>query len=496
MAVVIPLVTDFDGRGIKKAEKAFGELKTSTSRLGSTMKSALLPATAAVAGLAAAGYSAVKAAMEDAAAQTMLARQLKATTKATDAQIKATETFITQLSLATGVADDELRPALSALVRATGSVRKSQKLLKTSLDVSKGSGKSLSTVVMAITRAYGGNVKALARVEPSLKSFIGKTTTADQATRQLARLFEGAAAASAGTLQGKFDILRVSINETKESLGTALMPVAEGVANYISGTFVPYVQKLVDKFTEEGLSGAVKTAATDLLKFVQDSEGFRGYIVDLTLTVLAFGAAFKIGGIVAAFLGFISSIQGALGTLGGIFTTFAATSVGVITSALGLAAIGVYTLIDALRDPIFRSQFGAFLIDSLKLIANAFIAVHNVMANIVNKTIEGYNALVPGFMEIKARIPTVGFFKYSDSQDGTDASGGMVIPKMAKGGLVTSPTLAMVGEAGPEAVIPLSQLGNMGGNVTINVNGGDPQAVVDTITRWYRQNGATVAWMR
>lgn len=70
------------------------------------------------------------------------------------------------------------------------------------------------------------------------------------------------------------------------------------------------------------------------------------------------------------------------------------------------------------------------------------------------------------------------------------------IPALANGGIVTQPTLALIGEAGPEAVVPLDRAGDMGGGVTINVNGGDPQAVVDAITRWYRQNGATVAWMR
>jgi SLT domain-containing protein len=60
---------------------------------------------------------------------------------------------------------------------------------------------------------------------------------------------------------------------------------------------------------------------------------------------------------------------------------------------------------------------------------------------------------------------------------------------MATGGIVTSPTFALIGEAGPEAVIPLSKMGGMGGGITVNVNGGDPQAVVDALRRYQRQNG-------
>jgi hypothetical protein len=70
------------------------------------------------------------------------------------------------------------------------------------------------------------------------------------------------------------------------------------------------------------------------------------------------------------------------------------------------------------------------------------------------------------------------------------------IPKMADGGIVTGPTLAMIGEAGPEAVIPLSQMSNMGGSgVTINVAGGLStsaeigQSVVNALRAYSRTAG-------
>jgi hypothetical protein len=63
------------------------------------------------------------------------------------------------------------------------------------------------------------------------------------------------------------------------------------------------------------------------------------------------------------------------------------------------------------------------------------------------------------------------------------------VPALANGGVVTGPTLALIGEAGPEAVVPLDRAGAMG-NVTINVNGGDPNAVVDALRTYMRQNGS------
>lgn len=47
---------------------------------------------------------------------------------------------------------------------------------------------------------------------------------------------------------------------------------------------------------------------------------------------------------------------------------------------------------------------------------------------------------------------------------------GGVLP-FADGGIVTGPTLGLVGEAGPEAVIPLNQANGLGG-ITINIQGG------------------------
>ena len=70
-------------------------------------------------------------------------------------------------------------------------------------------------------------------------------------------------------------------------------------------------------------------------------------------------------------------------------------------------------------------------------------------------------------------------------------SGGLpFIPGLALGGIVTGPTFAMIGEAGPEAVIPLDRAGGMGGNViNVTVTSADPQAVVEALRRYTRANG-------
>ena len=66
------------------------------------------------------------------------------------------------------------------------------------------------------------------------------------------------------------------------------------------------------------------------------------------------------------------------------------------------------------------------------------------------------------------------------------------IPRLSEGGIVTSPTLAMIAEGGEsEAVIPLSKLGNLGGGITINVSGAlDPSAVARQIRQLLTQDAA------
>jgi hypothetical protein len=69
------------------------------------------------------------------------------------------------------------------------------------------------------------------------------------------------------------------------------------------------------------------------------------------------------------------------------------------------------------------------------------------------------------------------------------------VPRMAEGGIVDSPTLALIGEAGSEAVIPLDKMGNMGTNVVVNVAGsviseGELQSVIQDALYNLNRSGA------
>ena len=236
--------------GLDKADK---ETRTFSNKLGDAPKKGAL-AFAAVGAAAGAmaikiGVDAVKAAIEDQQSQELLAKALKNTTKATDAQVKATEAYITKAQNATGVTDTKLRAALGNLVRATNDVTKAQKLNNLALDVAFATGNDLEAVSLALSKAYNGNLGALTRLGIPLDDNIIKTKDFDAATEVLAKTFGGAAAANAETFAGKIEIIKRRLEDAQELIGYAILPVLERFAGFITENVVPAVEGLVNALT-------------------------------------------------------------------------------------------------------------------------------------------------------------------------------------------------------------------------------------------------------
>jgi hypothetical protein len=251
--------------GLDKADK---ETKSFSSKLGGALKAGALAfaALGAAAGVAAIkiGIDSVKAAIEDEKAQISLAQTLKNVTKATDAQVKATEDYIDKTARATGVADDQLRPSLDRLVRSTQDVTKAQKLQSLALDIAAGTGKDLATVSEALGKAYDGNLGALKRIGVPLDENIVKTKDFDAAVIALSETFEGQADAAANTFAGRLARFKVAIDEAKESLGQALLPLLERFAKFATDVLAPALQGLID-----GLTGKKKSVVPSLGMFAE-----------------------------------------------------------------------------------------------------------------------------------------------------------------------------------------------------------------------------------
>ena len=256
----------------KKLDQADDTVQKSSSKIGDFSKKAVLAFAAA--GVAAAGYATklavdgVKAAIEDEQAQLRLANALKAATGATDAQIKATEDMILKTSLATGVADDALRPALQRLAVSTKDTVEAQKLLSLALDISKASGKDLESVANALGRAQDGNTTSLGRLGLGLSKTELATLSFTEIQTKLSDLYGGAAAANAETFQGKIDRLKVALDEAKESLGVALLPTVERFIGFLNESGIPALNAFIAGLTgDEGLTNSLQETGSGFVKF-------------------------------------------------------------------------------------------------------------------------------------------------------------------------------------------------------------------------------------
>lgn len=265
-ALTLKLLADIDNftKNINKADNEVTTFGDKVTKFGKVAGAAFLAAGAAAAAYAGKlAIDGVKAAIEDEAAQAKLATTLKNVTGATDDQIKATEDYILKQSLLFGVTDDELRPSLDRLTRATGDVTKAQQLQSVAINIAAGTGKSLQAVTEALSKAQEGNLAGLSRLGVGISRAELQTMTFEQVTAKLAATFEGQATIQADTFQGKMARLSVAFNEAKETVGSfildAVTPLVENIVTYI----VPAVQSFINGFT--GGSG-LKDAFTQVIE--------------------------------------------------------------------------------------------------------------------------------------------------------------------------------------------------------------------------------------
>lgn len=216
-------------------------IKDAEGQLGGFSKATAATMAAGGAAIAVFATQAVKAAAADAQQQAILARTLQNTTGATTAQIDAVEKYIDATQRQVAFSDTELRDSLSVLATATGDVSKAQALMGTVLDTATATQTDAVSVATALAKGYAGNTKALASLSPELKKLIKDGASFSDVLKVLEGNFKGAASTAAGTFQGRMDILKNSIDESKEAIGNALIPVTEklmvafaGVADFLS----------------------------------------------------------------------------------------------------------------------------------------------------------------------------------------------------------------------------------------------------------------------
>ena len=212
-----------------EGEKATGALGIQSKQLQDIFKQVTIAAAAGFASGVALLTSSVNAAIQDQQEQVKLAQALKNTTGATTEQIAETERLVTQMSLASGVADSELRPALATLALGSGSLARAQQDLALAQDIAISTSVPLGQVADALSKSYNDNFKALKALSPALADNIKEGQSLEQIFGELNAQFGGATQAAAGTAAGQMQILKVQMAELSESIGAALVPALAAV---------------------------------------------------------------------------------------------------------------------------------------------------------------------------------------------------------------------------------------------------------------------------
>ena len=357
-AIIARIITQYSAKGSKQAQKDITNLGKQFDKFAKKSALAFAAAGAAVGAFSIkVGTDAVRAAMDDQKSQALLASTLRNTVGATDAAIASTEEYITLLQKEVNVADDELRPALATLARATGDVASAQSLLGTALNISAGTGKDLASVSLALSKAVNGNLGALTRLGIPLDANTIKSKNFNKALDVLNDTFKNQADVRAKTLEFRLKGLNIAYGEVLETLGYALLPVIEQFANVVSTKVLPKLEEWIKANKDDLAAGLEKilkqipqliTQVFNLFDYIQRN---LGTIKVLSALLVSTFAATKVYAGVIALTGAINILTAAFGkqavaaTAAGTATAFATGGASALAAAAAIATFTTAALV-------------------------------------------------------------------------------------------------------------------------------------------------------
>jgi len=316
-AVLARILTQYSDKGSKAAQKDIAKLTKKFDDFGKKAAKSFKIAITATAALAVKiGTDAVQAAIDDSKSQVILANALKTTANANGELTKQAEDYIEATMFRVNVADEQLRASLAQLLISTGDLTEAERLQAIALDVAGATGKDLSAVTVAMTKANEGNVDALKRLSPELSGLIYKGMKAEDAFTLLGAAYGGTAEALANL--DPLTNLKLQYGEVLETLGYELLPVIQEFAEYIKTDVLPIIDewaKANGGNLREGLTAIIEIGLSffkvigDIAAFLQRNK----FWIELAFNFLLLGKALKIVGKGA------SVIDKVFGTIIGIF---------------------------------------------------------------------------------------------------------------------------------------------------------------------------------
>jgi hypothetical protein len=452
MALSIPIISEFSDKGIKRAQKEFSQLETVGQRASFAIKKAAIPAALAIGALAAAGKQALAAGEE----------------------VNSANNRILQINTSMGLFGKETEDVTKRIVK---------------LAEAQGTELGISNLTIKATQAKLLTFKNLAK---SANTVGGAFDRANKAALDMAAAGFGSAEGNAVQLGKALENPIKGIAALAKSGVTFTEQEKDKIATLVESNKMLEAQDMVLKAIEAQVGGTAKATADDTKRM---QEGFAQFQQSLGLGLLPILEA-----VTPLLLGMANWAKENPGTfkilaaaIGAIAISILAINAAMALNPISAIAIGIVALITGvvlayknfetfrnIVDTVFsgiRTGFG-LVVDYLKFVASIYKEIFNGIAKAWNNTIGKLSFSIPNIPGLPGRGTKIEVPK---------------IPMLAQGGIVTGPTLAMIGEAGPEAVVPLDRYRDgMGGgnNITINVNGGDPNAVVDALRTYMFRNGS------
>jgi hypothetical protein len=307
--LTVALAADIDSlkKGLNDAEKV---VNNSADQIADFGKKAALAFAAVGAAATAFAVSAVKAAAQDEKSRKQLEQTIRSNTQATEEQISAIDKYITKQSIATATTDDVLRPALSRLIRSTQDVAKAQELLNLAQEISVATGKPLEAVTTALGRAYDGSNTALGRLGLGIDAATLKSQSFEETTKQLQATYSGFIDNEATNAEFKFKQLTIALDETKESIGAALLPVVKELADYLLATAVPNIEALAAGLIgEDSVTAGVTAATQGAFEFGEQLRSTIQFVISIKEELLVLGAIIATVFVTSKILAFVAAVQ-------------------------------------------------------------------------------------------------------------------------------------------------------------------------------------------
>lgn len=238
----IDIASEFKDKGFKAAEKRTTSLNRKFDNLARTAKRTFI----AIAGIQALKRSVIAFAEEDRAANKLEA-SLRNLGLAYNTQ--AIEDYLEKSEKATAISKDELSPAIAGLLSTTLDAEKSMRLLNLAMDISASTGRDLTSITTALSRAYNGNYASLGKLQTAFTSAELEAMGFEASVSALNTQFAGAAKNNADTYAGKIDKMKIAFGDLAEEVGAGIVAFLESLGD---GDYDKGLQKLVDFGTAIG----------------------------------------------------------------------------------------------------------------------------------------------------------------------------------------------------------------------------------------------------